>query len=358
MPTTNRFDRLRSQWVLLREAEQALESVAPDEKVEPWMRSNLARFGRNLALASGQLVPDLYDLLTAGRGCVSENYAFELHRLAATYPRQADTATDLPTARIRADEMFDGTRRIRLQRRHRRPKRPDWRSIVKRKGLDERWSGEWLTDFDSDAICSYPPEDLIIESFGRYLQKRGKTILSEERSRVVPFTTSILDGIDVRETIRNWTDGRIRVREAGRAPGDIGSIVIVFDSDEKAYTYEQTWLGEHDQESDMAYFSTDPGQAIVGPGICRVTYGGLLLSSPPMRMADVWTDPDYRIAESQAPRCCCWPRWTTARERRSSTSRPKPPRDPDPPARGTVWACASCTCRSARCRPRPCDASG
>jgi hypothetical protein len=50
----------------------------------------------------------------------------------------------------------------------------------------------------------------------------------------------------------------------------------------------------------MAFYSTDPTQGIVGPGICRVTYGGLMLSHPPRRMADVWTDPDYRVAESKS----------------------------------------------------------
>jgi len=302
-PATKRpgpLDRLKLQWVLLRETERALESAAPDEQVQRWQRVNLARFGRNLALASGQLVPDFYDLLTAARGCVSENYAWELHRTALTYPAQTEGAADLPTARIRADEMYDGVRRLRLQRRLRRPKRPDWRNLLRRRRGQERWPGEWLQGFDSDAICSYPPEDLIVEDFGRYLKQRGKSVLSEERTRTVPFTTSILDGIDVRETIRHWSDNQIYVRELGRAPGGVGSVVIVFDEEEESYPHVQTWLGEHEQESDMAFYSTDPGQGVVGPGICRVTYGGLMLSYPPQRMADVWTDADYAMAETRA----------------------------------------------------------
>jgi hypothetical protein len=293
-------DRLRLQWALVREAEQALSAAAPDEAVETWQRWNLARFTRNLALSSGQLVADLFDLLSAARACVSDNFAWELHRLATAYPSQTGAAADLPTARIRADELYDGTRRIRLQRLVRRAKRPDWRSVLKRRRVGERWDGEWLEGFDGDAICSYPPEDLVIEEFGRYLKSRGKRVLSEERARSVPFTTSVLDGIDVRETIRHWTEHKIFVRELGRAPGGVGSVVVIFDEKEDLYPYSQTWLGEHDQESDMAFFSTEPAQAIVGPGICRVTYGGMLLSYPPRRMADVWTDADYRLAETKA----------------------------------------------------------
>ena len=128
-------------------------------------------------------MPDLFDLLAAARGCVSDNFAWELHRLAVAYPAQAAAATDLPTARIRADEMYDGMRRIRLQRRMRRPKRPDWRSVLKARRRGERWPGEWLEGFDGDAICSYPPEDIMVEDFGRYLRRRGKSVLSEEQAR-------------------------------------------------------------------------------------------------------------------------------------------------------------------------------
>src|SRR6185295_11667623 len=136
------------------------------------------------------------------------------------------------------------------------------------------------------------------------LRRRGKSVLSEERARTVPFTTSVLDGIDVRETIRNWHDGRIMVRELGRAPGEVGSVVVIFEDEPLGeaprFPYLQTWHGEHAQESDMAFYCTDPAQGVVGPGICRAAYGGFLLSYPPRRMADVWTDADYRLARTKA----------------------------------------------------------
>ena len=43
----------------------------------------------------------------------------------------------------------------------------------------------------------------------------------------------------------------------------------------------------------MAFYATPPADNVVGPGICRCEYGGFLLSFPPRRMLDVWTDPDY-----------------------------------------------------------------
>ena len=82
-----------------------------------------------------------------------------------------------------------------------------------------------------------------------------------------------------------------------------GYEVVIFDEDdegEERYPHCQTWLGEHEQESDMAFYCTEPAQGVVGPGICRTTYGGFMLSSPPRRMLDVWTDADYRGAERKS----------------------------------------------------------
>jgi hypothetical protein len=61
-----------------------------------------------------------------------------------------------------------------------------------------------------------------------------------------------------------------------------------------------TWLGEHEQESDMAFYATNPLDAVVGPGIMRAQYGGFLLSYPPRRMLDIWTDPDYAFVPTKS----------------------------------------------------------
>ena len=50
----------------------------------------------------------------------------------------------------------------------------------------------------------------------------------------------------------------------------------------------------------MAFYAGDPAENVVGPGICRCEYGGFMLSYPPQRMFDVWRDPEYRMAGSDA----------------------------------------------------------
>jgi hypothetical protein len=208
----------------------------------------------------------------------------------------------METVNISGEEIWMNTRRLRLRRRLPRPRQHLMpRGLKARK--KEKFEGEWARQTSGDAICSYPPEDIVIEDYGRFLKGRARSMLSEERARVEPFTTSVMDGIDMRETIRDWHRGRIWVRHLDRIAGDVGAVAVIFDEDvQDRYTYLTTWLGEHQNESDMAFYSTDPFEHLVGPGIGRGEYGGFLMTLPPRRMYDVWSDPDYEFARTKAER--------------------------------------------------------
>jgi len=294
------LDRPRVQFDLLREAEGKY-TTSTGERLAHWQRRMIARFTRNLAHISGDLVASVYDLAVAARSVVDDNYGWEVWQMANRYLAQHETS-DLETVRLNASEIWINTKRLRIRRRLPRPKQR-----LKPSGLKprkrEKFTGEWAQQTSGEAICSYPPEDLVIEEYGRFVKQKAKAILSEERARVEPFTTSILDGIDIRETIRNWHQHKIFVKTAHRLAGEVGSVVVVFDEDrDDRYTYLTTWLGEHQNESDMAFYSTHPFDNIVGPGIGRAEYGGLLMTLPPRRLFDVWSDPDYEFAESKPER--------------------------------------------------------
>jgi hypothetical protein len=109
--------------------------------------------------------------------------------------------------------------------------------------------------------------------------------------------------VDLRETTRNWHEGKIYVRQMQRIAGEVGSLIVIFDDDRQdRYPYLTTWLGEHQNESDMAFYSTNPFEHLVGPGIGRAEYGGFLMTLPPRRMIDVWSDPDYDFARTKPER--------------------------------------------------------
>jgi len=300
MADANLTDRRHAQLAVFREAEKGYETNT-GERIAHWQRRLLARYGRNLALADQALIAGLFDLTVAARSIVDDNYAWEVWETAGRYPPQK-TASDLVTVKISGEEVWLDTKRIRLRRRLPSAKRR-LRQVGLKPRKKEKFPGEWATQLDGNSICSYPPEDLVIEDYGRFLKKKGKSILSEERARTEPYTTSLLDGIDLRETIRNWHAGKIYVREFQKIAGEVGSVIVIFDEDrDDRYPYMTTWLGEHQNESDMAFYSTLPFDHLVGPGIGRGEYGGFLMSLPARRMFDVWQDPDYGFAETKPER--------------------------------------------------------
>ncbi|MDZ4796737.1 MAG: hypothetical protein SGI92_01140 [Bryobacteraceae bacterium] len=286
---------------VLRHAETTYESNT-GEKIVHWHRRLMAKYTRNLAAANGDLTCSIFDMCVAARSIVDDNYGWEVWESANRYPAQK-VQSDLETVSLSADTVYRNSKHMRLRRRLPRFKqqvRPS--SLKKRK--KEAYQGEWAQQLNGTSICSYPPEDLVIETYGKFLKQKAKSLLSEERSRVEPFTTSMLDGIDLRETIRNWHDGRLRVRNSERISGEVGSVIVIFDEDRTGdkYPYLTTWLGEHQNESDMAFYSTFPFSHIVGPGIGRAEYGGFLMTLPPRRLYDVWADPDYDFTENKAER--------------------------------------------------------
>jgi hypothetical protein len=272
------------------------------EEVYRWQKTAFFRFARNYALLEKRLLPDFFQLLTAARGCIDDNFCYAFWRLGSYYPWQK-TESSASTIRMSGDMLWLGTRKIRIRRRLPRVKRRPVHIPNKRR-MRERRSGEWLEGFEDPYICSYPPEDLAVENYGSFLKAKGAYLLSSDEAVSVPFETTILDGVDMRETVRHAHEGRIYVKEFKKIKGGVGSVVVIFDEDKtgKEYPYLMTWLGEHDQESDMAFYATEPAEHIVGPGISRCTYGGFLMTYPPLRLADVWGDPEYDWARTKAER--------------------------------------------------------
>jgi hypothetical protein len=265
-----------------------------------WQRRCFNDFATRYSRAQGRLIPGLYEWVVAARGVADDNFAWEVFDVLRSYPWQDDHA-EIETVTIDGEMLDLGTRSIRFRRRFLRIKqRPIAVPVRRRPQTDD--PSEWLEGFDGDAICSYPPEDIVIEDYGRFLRNKALSNIAAENSRTEPFTTSMLDGIDIRETVTKSHEGRVYVRAEGRSPGDAGSVVVIFDSDSenRRFPFCTTWLGEHDQESDMAFYSTDPGGHVVGPGIMRATYGGFMLTYPPGRLYDVWRDPDYADARTKA----------------------------------------------------------
>ncbi len=257
-------------------------------KVPAHTLKTLFTFCRNWAFIRGMLLPDFIQLLGAAKGCVDHNFAYEVWKLGSEYPHYKNI-DDLPVSELSIEDVWGSSRRIHFHLKSPSEKSLFWRRLRK----DQRGSLHYPPNPFS--ICSYPPEDSVVEKFGLYLKKKGVQQQTEEGEHTVPFSSSLEDGIDVRETIRHWPEKKLYVKTRGRPPGLVGSCVVIFDEDIKQdrYPARMTWLGENDQESDMAFYATSMSEDIVGPGIARCEYGGFMLSYPAKRVYDVWSDPDY-----------------------------------------------------------------
>ncbi len=299
-PSSGLLDRQKTIYDLYKTAAEIYREKTGNAFLSYHMR-NTMKFARNYALVHQRLMPDLFETLTAAKGCVDHNYAYETWFLA-THSPHLKNIDNLPALNLSVEEIWGRPKQIQF---HLKQKQRKGLSFQRRAKDRQQIRMRPPSPF---SICSYPPEDLIIENFGEFLKKKGQTLLGDEQGRVVPFTTSLEDGIDTRETIRHLYTHQIYVKIKGRPPGAVGSVVVIFDEDgpERAlehgekYPWRTTWHGEHSQESDMAFYATHLGSNVVGPGISRCEYGGFLMSYPPRRMMDVWRDPDYFECRTKA----------------------------------------------------------
>lgn len=275
-------------WKSARERYQA----ETGEALNPQAEATFLRFAKKLCRLHGDLFPRLFDWLDAARGTVDENFAYTLSELAFRYGFRDRSGKLRELDLDEEDLLWASSRSLRI-----RPKiktlRPRPSRLALRREKSKKKGQDHPADPERETTCSYPPEDLVIEAAGRRIKAQAKARLESQHHRVAPFTTSILDGVDLRETLRNWHEGRLYVRENPITSATVGSLVVIYDEDPEKYPWRVTWWGEHDQESDMAFFASHPSDQSVGPGISRCEYGGFLLSYPPRRLYDVWEDPYY-----------------------------------------------------------------
>ena len=135
---------------------------------------------------------------------------------------------------------------------------------------------KWEIRWNPVSQCSWPPEDEKIEDFRTHVADRAKAILGIDLAKTEKFTTSIEDGIDIRETLRNWHTGELFVKVQPPVKGRLDAVVMLFDSpaDPRDYPWRSARFAEHQNESTLAFFATDYTREMVGPGIARASTAG------------------------------------------------------------------------------------
>lgn len=249
-------------------------------------------FLRNLTVSESRLVPALFDIVTAAKGIGGNSYGLRILKSAKYYP-YLPFEFDAPLVSIGIDRMqrpgdTGSVRCINLFR----DEDLVWRTLSIKPDPSARDKKKYRFMWKAGGICSHVPEDRLIESFNAHVRKKAETILCEDRIVTEKFSVSVKDGIDVRETMRNWFTSDIYIRELPPSSGAVDMVVIVFDDkNDGRYPHRTTWYAEHDEESTLTFYATDPFSDMVGPGIARSQYGGLSLLFPPRLVPNVFDMP-------------------------------------------------------------------
>ena len=267
-------------------------------KVTPKLAATYFQYVRNLSLVDRRLTPDMYTLAIAAQQIFGDAFAIRLLETMKDYPYAPPVDLQSCKMGLHKLQLPDGEIANAVSR------LPGpvgiWRSMSLTRRAPKIQQDEWRMRWNPFRQCSWPPEDEKIETFRTHVKDVALAMLGNDLARSEKFTTSIMDGLDIRETLRNWHTGDIYVKVQPPTRGNLDCVVMLFETpaDPRDFPWRVTWHAEHQDESTLAFFSTNPLGEVVGPGIGQATYGGCLFLFPPRPIADVWQDPRFDFADT------------------------------------------------------------
>jgi hypothetical protein len=267
-------------------------------RLTPHLFSTLLKYVRNLSLIERRMTPDLYTLIVAAQQIAGDQFAIHLAETAREYlPQEWLPYPELKMGIDRA-QLPDGdvvTLKTRL------PGNPvSWRSCRLNRRPPKIDQLQWAMRWNPFRQCSWPPEDIAIERFRTHVKDHALSILGNDLAKTEKFSTSLKDGLDIRETLRNWHTGDLYVREYPPNRGNLDCVIMLFDSpaDPRDYPWRITWHAEVHDESTLSFFATDFQSELVGPGIALSTYGGAMFLFPPRPIEDIWRDEQFDFCDT------------------------------------------------------------
>lgn len=259
-------------------------------------QKNMMKYLRNLCLLENYIMPDYIDMLTASKCMVNNDYGLEVMQGMEYYPYYREEE-DYPTIKLNRDPATNGIEGLLKDKKIKLHKYDNvWRTSFKKIKIDkrpkEKYDGEWEEAWNNRTnLLSHIPEDVLMERNMNILRDKIKNMLTEDKAKIEPFRVSIKDGIDMRETIRNYYKNEIYVKEIPKLKGNIGHIVLIFDDGrDEDYDWNIVWYSEAHDDSDLILYATEPGNILVGPGISKCYFGGYASLMPPQAPYDIWRD--------------------------------------------------------------------
>jgi hypothetical protein len=267
-------------------------------RISPQLLRNYLKYVRNLSLVERRMTPDLYTLIVAAQQIAGDQFAIHVAETARAYPFSEPLPFDEFQMGIGQGKLPDGEL-VRMK--SRLPGPPvTWRSTQLNRRPPKLEQLKWQMQWNPFRQCSWPPEDVAIERFRTHVKDHALKLLGHDLARTEKFSTSLKDGLDIRETLRNWHTGELYVKVLPPSRGSLDCVVMLFDSpaDPRDYPWRITWHAEHHDESTLSFFATPYGQEVIGPGIAMATYGGAMFLFPPREIPDVWRDSRFDYTDT------------------------------------------------------------
>lgn len=267
-------------------------------RISPFLLSQCLKYIRNLSLINKRLTPDMYTIVLAAKQTFGDSYAVHVAETIKDYAFQEPLNWSSIKMGIGKLELPDGEIVPAISRLGEGVF--EWRSLdlTRRPPKDEL--KEWQKAWNPYQQCSWLPEDAKIENFRTRVVDRAQAILGADLARSEKFTTSIMDGLDIRETLRHWHEGELYVKIQPPSIGKLDACILMFDPTPSPDVYEwrATWYAEYEWESTLAFYATNFHKEIIGPGIGVANYGAALFLFPPRSIQDIWTDRELRFADT------------------------------------------------------------
>ena len=267
-------------------------------KISPKMLKTYFQYVRNLSLVERRMTPDLYTLIVAAQQIGGDQFAVKVAEVAREYPYSELPGFPVAVLGIEEARLADGSY---VELVNRLPgQTTSWRTCELKPPPLKKDQIEWAERWNPFGQCSWPPEDNAIENFRTHVKDTAMAMIGNDLARTEKFTSSLKDGLDIRETLRNWHTGDLYVKVLPPARGSLDCVLMLFDSpaDPREYPWRITWHAENHDESTLSLFATDFRAQVIGPGIAQSTYGGAMFLFPPRPILDIWRDPTFDYVDT------------------------------------------------------------
>ena len=210
----------RESWI------QKICSLAGDnEDVETIL--GVTGFSRKIALTRGRKCSDLASLLTASGYCTDEHYTEKIRKIALSYPF-GDISTDSP---MESHSDYNLQKLPDTQLNTEVPLKVPWKKLnLGRMKQTRKHTNRFYFEFTSKSKAD-------LRNFYHHFLKTYRSSGEKDISGASQFISGFEEGIDIRETIRNFSQNQIYVRNQEHMNN--ASYVFYFGDKPGSYT---TWI--------------------------------------------------------------------------------------------------------------------